>query len=137
MRIKGVKINSSAAPCIVPYDDQDRENFDKIPFQKIVSVDIKRTRNPKFHDKFMKLCRIVLDNSEKWDSVEQILVALKYQLGLVDLVEGIDGVLKPHPRSIAWDKMDDFEFEFTVYRPALPVLAKEIGVTVDALENEL
>lgn len=136
MKIKCVKVNDSRVPCLMPWDEHDREDFDKLPFQKIMTADVKRNRNPRFHDKFMKLLRIVVENSEKWQTVEQLLVALKFQMNLVDLVECFDGAIRPHPRSISFEKMDDFEFEFSVYRPALTLLAKEIGKTEYELENE-
>ena len=137
MKLNCVKVNNSQVACIVPYGEQDREDFDRIPYQAPFQVEVKKRRNPRFHDKFMKLCRIVYENSERWASVEALLMALKYQLGLVDIIEGLDGQNRLVPRSISFEKMDDFEFEYSVYRPSLPLLAREIGVTAQELEGQI
>ena len=55
--------------------------------------------------------------------------------GHVFFIDGTDGKTYPLPKSISFDKCSQDEFE-TVYGAALQVLSKEMGVTVEQLENE-
>lgn len=137
---KGIKLQLSktyinSIPCFIPAYQSDSEKIASIPREIPLSVVIQKNRNPRLHRKFMAILRTVVANSSKWHTVDQLLVALKYQLNLVDLIMGFDGSIIPHPRSIAFDEMDDFEFEHLVYKPSIPFLAKETGITEAVLET--
>lgn len=135
MKINLCKMYISGQVCLIPAYNSDKEILDKLVVGEIMKGTIKKNRNPKFHAKFMAILRMVVDNSDRWYSVEELIVALKYSLGLVDWVKCMDGGISPNPRSISFESMGDVEFDTQVYTPSLPLLARVLDITVAELES--
>ena len=129
MKIAMVKNNGTLTPAY----NRDRENFAKLK-NDIYEFSVKRNRYLPHHRKFWAILSCVCANSEKWQIPEQLLVALKIKLGYFNVVPGFDGTEITHAGSIAFDKMDQDSFD-RFYAAALPILAAEIGVTVEELES--
>lgn len=66
-----------------PIDDAGREALQAIPNGAIVKVKTSIPRNEKHHRKFFKLLSVVAENSPVYDSVDQLLVAMKIATGHV------------------------------------------------------
>jgi hypothetical protein len=129
MKIALVKNGDKLTPAYL----KDKENFCKLK-NDIYVFEIKRDRHLTHHRKFWAILSCVCANSEKWQIPEQLLVALKIKLGYFNIVPGFDGTEITHAGSIAFEKMDQDSFG-RFYDTALPVLAEEIGVTVEELES--
>ena len=117
-----------------PFHKSDREIADKIPCGEIRKCDIKKSRNLMHHNKFMAILRLVVDNSEEWDNSEQLLYWIKAKLALGTFKEVREKLIFV-PDSISFESMDQTTFEEQIYKPALPILANEIGVTAGDLET--
>jgi hypothetical protein len=120
--------------CFIPSYQSDREIAESMPKSIPLFAIFRKKRNPRLHRKFFAILRMVVANSSKWQTIKQLLIAIKFELNLVDLVQCFDGSIKPYPRSIAFDEMDDLEFENCVYKPSIPLLSKETGIPEDVLE---
>jgi hypothetical protein len=128
MKIAFVKHGASLTPAY----NRDRDNYAKLK-DDVYEFEIRRNRNLLHHRKFWAILSLVCANSEKWQQPEQLLVALKYKLGYFAVIPGLDGTEITHAGSIEFSKMDQDKFG-KFYDAALPVLAAELGVTVDELE---
>ena len=106
---------------LVPLDDADWSEKNKLGIGKDVKVHITKPRNLKFHRKFMALLTIVYDNlPEKFcdpedsdnyiGNLSSLLIAIKIDLGYCDILR-VDGKLIYKPKSISFGKMDQSEFE--------------------------
>lgn len=106
---------------LVPLDDIDWSEKNKLGIGKDVKVHITKPRNLKFHRKFMALLTIVYDNlPEKFSNPEDsnnyignlssLLTAIKIDLGYCDILR-VDGKLIYQPKSISFAKMDQTAFE--------------------------
>lgn len=119
---------------MVPMYESGHAALGGIGVGEIRQVEIKNPRNLKLHNLFMAQLRIVVNNSEKWRSVDHLLAALKMALGLFDQVDGIEGKITML-RSISFESMDEDEFREKVFDPAQQILADELGITVDQLSD--
>ena len=119
-----------------PVYPSDRDAVKKIPTGEVRKCNITKSRNLKHHNKFMAILRLVADNSDEWDTSEQLLYWIKAKLALGTFKE-TDGRLLFVPDSINFESMDQFKFEERIYQPSLPILAKEIGVSVEDLTENL
>ena len=120
--------------CLMPAYGSDKDKFNKLKEGSAVQVEIKRHRNLLHHRKFFAILKLVCDNSDKWEVPEQLLIALKIELGYVNIVKGLDGVDIVAPGSIRFETMDQDKFsEF--YEPAVKILADEIKVSIQEIEE--
>jgi hypothetical protein len=72
----------------------------------------KRPRHGKHHRKLFALLALVADNSETYDTTEKALVAVKLVTGHADpFIDPSTGELMQLPRSIAYDAMEQDEFD--------------------------
>lgn len=69
-------------------------------------------RHGAHHRKLFALLALVADNSETYDTTEKALVAIKLVTGYADpVIDPRTGELTQVPQSIAYDSMDQDEFE--------------------------
>lgn len=84
-----------------------------------------KPRNPGHHRKFFAMLKIICDNQEHYKSVEELRAACLVAIGhalFVQTKAGLVGI----PKSISFAKMDQTEFERTVYDPAIAWVATEV-----------
>jgi hypothetical protein len=74
MEIFLVKTQSGA---LAPFDDADAQRMAKIKTNEVVRAEITKPRNLLFHKKFMALVRLVFENQERYNSIEDLLVEFK------------------------------------------------------------
>ena len=125
----------------IPVYDSDRELADKIKLGEIRKYEVKKARNYKFHKKYFALLKCVFLNlpehyNQKIKSIDELLLAVKFAIDHVDRIYKIDGSSTLIPKSIAFDKMDEFEFS-TIYNKTLNVLCEILDVVPDEIEQEL
>lgn len=91
--------------------DEDGEDFLRsLPEGKIVKVKTWVTRNEKHHRLFFGLLKIVVENSDIWQTTDQLLDALKIATGHVEPVIMGSGKVHYKLKSISFSSMDQQEF---------------------------
>lgn len=121
-----------------PLSEMDFEKTKRVKEGQIIEVDYKKPRNPLFHNKFMSMVRVVYDNQEAFEHIEQLLNAIKIDLGYYDTYQirvkaGNAEVCVP--RSISFAKMDETEFE-ELYSKAVDLILARYLPTVERHELE-
>ena len=119
-----------------PEDEAAREALRKIPQGAVVLAEVRRPRNVKFHRMFFGLLQTVWQACGDWQSVDELLVELKFRVGHVDRQRVIDrktGEVLAEivlPRSIAFANLGEDEFhEF--YERCVRVICEEMVVGLD------
>nr|DAN74237.1 MAG TPA: Protein of unknown function (DUF1367) [Caudoviricetes sp.] len=133
---------------LVPLDEIDWNEKNKLGIGKDVKVHVSIPRNLKFHRKFMALLTIVYDNlPERFTNPEyednyignlsSLLSAIKMDLGYCELFR-VDGKLIYKPKSISFGKMDEAEFERFYDLAVTDILRKYLcGTNRDLLLKEV
>lgn len=134
---------------LVPNDELAKDAFAKIKLGEVVRCDIKKPRDSRSSQQlrlYWKLCQVVLENTDgQFASREQVSDYLKIQAGHCDQAhikipdgDGFQTVLWLQPRSIAFDKMDQAQFQ-DYWGKALDVVVGRIipGMGREQLENEI
>lgn len=90
-----------------------------------------RPRHGAHHRKLFALLALVADNSETYDTTEKALVAIKLVTGYADpVIDPRTGELTQVPQSIAYDSMDQDEFEI-FYQAAIDGVLRYILTGMD------
>lgn len=129
---------------LTPKHESDREEFKKLKRNAEVVVEIKKGRNIEFHKKYFALLKLTFENFPEWledtlnvHSVEDLRTRIKIDLGLYDISHyGNQSIIVP--KSIAFDKMDETEFE-KFYRMSVNHIIKNYlkGVSNEQIEEEI
>lgn len=119
-----------------PAYDADLEKLRKVKMGDTVKVALTMPRNIKFHRKYFGLLSIVLDNMDtpatlktsngqiiEVRTVEDLLWHIKFQLGHFEQKITLGGKIVFEPKSIAFHKMDEAEFE-DFYNKSIDVILK-------------
>jgi len=116
-------------------DKEATEALKKIKLDTVVSCEIKRKRNYEHHKKFFALLNLVLENTEKYDTIDQLLVEVKLRLGYVSTLI-VDGNICYTPKSISFAKMKQDTFN-KFYSKTIDIVLKYflIGANKQELEN--
>ena len=121
---------------LCPADDIQREEFQKIPMNDNVMVEIKKARHPQHHRLFFALLNLTIHNTEDFPSVDLLLTWLKIKLGHVETVIWEEGKTYYVPKSISFTSMDQMEFrEF--FDRAIDVIVQKYGWDRPALLQEI
>lgn len=129
---------------LTPKYESDREEFKKLKRNAEVVVEIKKGKNIEFHKKYFALLKLTFENFPEWledtlnvHSVEDLRTRIKIDLGLYDISHyGNQSIIVP--KSIAFDKMDETEFE-KFYRMSVNHIIKNYlkGVSNEQIEEEI
>ena len=129
---------------LAPKYDSDREEFKKLKRNSEVVVEIKKGRNIEFHKKYFALLKLTYDNFPEWledtlnvHSIEDLRTRIKIDLGLYEVSHyGNQSIIIP--KSIAFDKMDETEFE-KFYNMSVNHILKNYlkGVSNEQIEEEI
>ena len=95
-----------------------------------VMVEIKKARNPKFHIYAMRLFRLVLNNQEKYQNMEDLLVEIKLQTGHYEEHITLGGKVIYNPKSISFAKMEEIEFKAFMSK-SIDAILKFFGTGMD------
>lgn len=121
-----------------PVDEMGEELLHKFADRTLVSCEIRQPRNLQHHRKFFALLNLVYENQERYPSVEQLLSAMKVALGHCDMLTLKDGKQVYIPKSIAFHKMDQLEFDKFWDRVVKLVCEKILpGMQREDLEREI
>lgn len=129
---------------LAPKYDSDREEFKKLKRNSEVVAEIKKGRSIEFHKKYFALLKLTYENFPEWledtlnvHSVEDLRTRIKIDLGLYEVSHyGNQSIIIP--KSIAFDKMDETEFE-KFYNMSVNHILKNYlkGVTNEQIEEEI
>jgi hypothetical protein len=119
-----------------PVDEAGQKLLNRTKPGEWISVEAKKPRNVQHHRKLWALLTTVSDNIDG-TTPEQLLQWLKVRTGYVDVV-GINGVAVQVARSIAFDALDQTEFELVYDRFVAAILTDLLpGVERRDLEDEV
>ena len=93
-----------------PADDDAETLLSKLRDGDLVKAEIKVPRNLAHHRKWWKLMQIVHENQDFYPSAEAVCTAIKLGIGHTERFGWKGGVVEL-PKSIAFSKMDQAEFE--------------------------
>ncbi len=127
MRIQLVKDGNA----LIPVDDDALSALLKIPQGELVTVDLIRDRNPRWHNMYWHLCGLLLDNSPEGQygpTKEAVSSFLKIAVGHVSS--------NGDPLSISFKSMEQTEFE-SFYARVSDVVAGLLGTTPDTIRVEI
>ena len=119
---------------LFPVYREDHEEIKRLKLDKTYKARVWEPRNVKYHRLFFGLCNLVIQNSEKWQTVDQFRKAFLVYAGFVSIVPGINGVDIPVPDSMAFDKMDEETFDAEVMPIFWQVCARELGLDIEDLK---
>jgi hypothetical protein len=89
-----------------------KRRLDTLPSGKYLRIESAVPRNGQHHKKLMALLQLVTENSETYNTIEKALVAIKVVSGYTEpFIDPISGKLTQLPKSIAYESMDQVEFE--------------------------
>ena len=118
---------------LMPADEQSYLAVEALKRDEEVQVCIVRERsNPQ-----LRLFWAVLDHVAKstaWQDPERLLVAVKLKLGRYDLMQLPNGKAVPVPRSIAFDKMSQEDFQVFMDRAIQVICEHVLGGNMDSEE---
>lgn len=96
-----------------PVDESGEDALRKLGQGELVEIEIKRRRNVKHHRKFWLLMSLVHNNldGERYPTVEDLVSAVKIAAGHRTIIELPNGDVGFIPKSIAFHKMDQGDFD--------------------------
>jgi hypothetical protein len=119
-----------------PVSNAAREFWSKTKLGQVVEMKGRRPRNPGHHRKLFALLGIIVENTELFESTDDALTGLKAITGL-GRWERIKGTSKDifYPESIAFDAMDQKEFEAFYNQAIAAVIRFWLPVAEDDLRD--
>lgn len=123
---------------LVPVDEWQEKALSKAWVEdEVVAVIIKRGRSLQQHRLFFGILQHVAEASE-WETPQQLLVALKVQLGRYDLLALPSGKVVPVPHSVSFSEMSQDDF-MAFFNEAIQLICDKVlgGYNPDDLINEV
>lgn len=108
----------------VPAGRAGRDALLAIPDGKTFVADFKTARNADQHELFWTLAQLGADATDS--TKEAVVLWLKHKLNLTDMVFLPDGSMKIVPKSIAWESMEQAEFN-SFFQAAVNEIAGLLG----------
>ena len=120
-----------------PIDESGEAVIRKLGLGEIVSIEMKRPRNVKFHAKFFAMLNIIFQNQDHYKSLDDLLEICKLAIGHCHTVETKFGLVKI-PDSISFAQMDESEFADFYDRACKWVIEEVIpGLDRQGLDEEV
>lgn len=121
-----------------PADALAEEALKGLSQGEVYKVKLSKPRNGKHHRKFMALCKIILDNTERYDAMEDVITMFKIATGHFKEHTGKHGEVIYIPKSISFAKMDQLEFN-AFYDRCINKTVRHIlvGLPESDLRNEI
>ena len=126
---------------IEPIYRMSMDYVDAMQRNVIYSAEMRKPRNPKFHNLVFALAKCALDNMpenrQAWKHYTpyEFIKMLQIEIGATEKMIRLNGEVVQIPKSIAFESMDENEFEKTIAEPMFEVCAKILGCTVDELKT--
>ena len=101
--------------------ESDHEQAKKIKIGEPYEYEYKKTRNILFHRKFFALIKLVYDNQEQYQNIEDLREDLTVEAGFYRITYNLHGEEIKKAKSINFSSMDDTEFS-ELYSAVLKVI---------------
>lgn len=120
-----------------PFGEEAEKFFRSLKTGDVVNLEIRKPRNPLQHRLYWSMCRAVAMNHDTLQTEEQVHQVIKILAGHVDMVRVGDKIVQV-PKSIAFDRMDQLEFD-TFFNRAKDIVVQELlpGVGLRELQDEI
>jgi hypothetical protein len=121
-----------------PADNEAAEVLKKWKQGEVLSCEVKKPRNYRFHKKAFSLFNIVFENQDKYDTLNDVLTEIKLRTGHYQEHVTMKGVVVYVPKSISFVSMDEDEFN-AFYNKAVNIVLKYFipDTTREELEMEI
>lgn len=102
---------------LTPFGDESYDLVRCLPYDTIVTAKIQESRNPQFHRKYMKFFNVAWEfqneDTQSWfGSVRNFRKTIEVAAGHCDKVYNLElSAWVDIPRSVAYDELDQSEFE--------------------------
>jgi len=128
MKVIVMKVNG----VLVPSGVEAQHQFDKMKTAVDYIANITMPRNLKFHKKYFSLVNALFDMQERYDDPQVFRKLLTVAAGHFDNVMLPNGRSILMPKSIAFEKMPEDEFE-GFYSKTIDVAINKFGINQDAI----
>lgn len=95
----------------------------------------KKIRSVQFHRRYFAMIKMVFDNQDIFDDQETFRKYVEMKAGHYTVTKTVDGEMIL-PKSIAFDKLDDDEFQ-DLYGNVVAVVWEKFGMNSKVIEEEL
>lgn len=122
---------------LVPADEAAKQAVRRWKMGETLKCSVRKPRDYKNHRRYFGLLNLTFANQEKYTSFEHFRKAVQIAAGHVEEIITIDGEITFMPKSIAYDALDEMEFD-KVFRETMTVCAKILGdLDLDDLRIEV
>lgn len=121
---------------LFPAFTADMDLLGKMKEGEIWETDIKKARNPMFHRKFFALLKMGFENQNSFNAPEWWREWVTMKAGWFESCKAPNGETMYRAKSIAFDKMDDFEFS-ELYKAVSQVTIDVCKITEKQIEENL
>lgn len=118
-----------------PLHSNDEQQMGKLKQNVEYSFEVKGARNPAFHNKVLSLFRLGFENQEQINNFDNYRKVMIMKAGFYDAVQTSKGTVYL-PQSIAFDKMDQQEYE-DLFERVLDVISAELGTASELIVEQL
>jgi hypothetical protein len=95
---------------LTPYSAVGVDEFDRISDGSTVKVQITQPRNIRHHNMWFALLQATFDAQDYFKTLDELHDEIKISMGYFATYRRLDGSTYPHPKSIAFAKMDQLAF---------------------------
>ena len=122
---------------LVPSDFAAEEFLSEVKDGQEVLLTVRKARSPQHHRWFFALLHKVVENSDDWQTEEEVLDALKLATGHTERRMTLDGAVYVAPRSISFAAMGEEAFRRFRKRACYVLATKVLGCDPDELMGEV
>ena len=126
-------IGNTFKPCY--NSDDDKLKASKLMQGETYEIEIRKSRNIKFHRKYFALLNMTLENQEIFNNLEELRYYLIMKAGYYKKVDTGTGIMY-YPKSISFANMDQIEFD-ELYSKTIDVIISFLHITEDTINEEL
>ena len=112
---------------LAPAGADDEEKIRGLRGENWYKADLRKVRNPGHHRKAFALIKLMFDSQERYETIDDLLVELKVRTGWYHEHILPSGQLVYVPKSIAFENMDQIEFE-AFYEKLVNVAVTQYGL---------
>lgn len=120
---------------LITTDAESEKLLGKMKDGQTVAVTAKRARSPRHNRKFFAMLNNVFDNQDQFRSIDDLLDAVKLEVGHSELKERLNGERWREPKSISFYDMGQDEFN-KFYDAAVDKLCAHFKMDRETLEQE-
>lgn len=127
------------APFLLPHGKAAEQQLGELKNNTIYSVEVKKARNPLHHNLIFLLAQIAVEHAPEgspWEGKDAyaFIKAIELEAGIVDYITKLNGETHVIPKSIAFENMDEIEFN-RISDLVFRTVAKIVGINEEYLRK--